>query len=106
RWETRRAKKVLLKFLMAAIANIGQTIGDTDDLVAVGLSFDKGDEVDVAVSRDGPSNTGSHENDTDEIAPPAATDMTHSYGDKLFEPRFVYRVRLFRRLRHRQEFRL
>jgi hypothetical protein len=91
---------------MPAIANVGQTIGDTDDLVAIGLSFDKGNKINVAVSGDGASNAGSYQDHTDEIASAAATDMTHSQGDKLFEPRFVDGVRLFRRFRHRQEFRL
>jgi hypothetical protein len=91
---------------MTAIPNVGQTIDDTDDLVAICLSFDKGNEVDVAVSRDGASNTGAHQDHTHKISSAAASDMTHSYGDKLFEARFIDRVRLFRRLRHRQQFRL
>ena len=95
RRKTRRVGKVLLKLLMPPIANVGQTIGDPYDFVAISLSFDKGDKIDVAVSRDGASNAGSHQDYTDKIASAAATDMTHSQGDKLFEPRFVDGVRLF-----------
>jgi hypothetical protein len=89
---------------MSAIADVGQTIGNTDDLVAVGLSFHERNEIDVAVSRDGAPNAGSHQDHTDEIAPAAATNVAQCHRDKLLEPRFVDRVRLFRRLRHCQEF--
>jgi hypothetical protein len=106
RRKTRRVGKVLLKLLMPPIANVGQTIGDPYDFVAISLSFDKGDKIDVAVSRNRASHAGSYEDHADEIASAAATHMTHSEADKLFEPRFVDGVRLFWRFRHRQEFRL
>jgi hypothetical protein len=104
RREARRVWKVLLKFLMPAIADVGQTIGNTDNLVAIGLSFHECDEIDVAVSRDGAPNAGSHQDHTDEVAPTAATNVAQGHCDKLFESRFVDRVRLFRRFRHCQEF--
>ena len=43
---------------MPAIPDVGQTIGDTDNFVAVGLSFYERNKIDVAVSRDGASNAG------------------------------------------------
>ena len=89
---------------MPPIADVSQTIGDTDDLVAVGLSFHECNEIDIAVSRDGAPNAGPHQDYTDEIAPAAATDVSQGHRDKLFESRFIDRVRLLRRLRHRQEF--
>jgi hypothetical protein len=72
--------------------------------MAIGLSFHQRNEIDVAVSRDGAPNAGPYEDHADEIAPAAATDVAQGYLDKLFESRFVDRVRLFGRLRHRQEF--
>jgi hypothetical protein len=89
---------------MSAIADVGQTIGDTDDLVAIGLSFHERNEIDVAVIRDGAANAGPYQDHTDQVAPTTATDVAQGHCDKLFESRFVDRVRLFRRLRHRQEF--
>jgi hypothetical protein len=55
RREARRVGEILLKLLMPTIPDVGQTIGDTDDLVAVSLSFHERNEIDVAVSRDGAS---------------------------------------------------
>jgi hypothetical protein len=60
---------------MPTIADVGQAIGDTDDFVAVGLSFHERNEIDVAVSRDGTPNAGPYEDHADEVAPAAATDM-------------------------------
>jgi len=97
---------VFLKLLMSAIADVRQTVGDTDDLMAIGLSFHERDEIDVAVGCNGSPNAGSHEDDAHEIATAASTDVAQCQCHKFFEPRFVDRVRLFRRLRHRQEFRL
>ena len=104
RWKAWRIGKVLFKLLVPTITDVGQTIGNTDDLVAVGLSFHERNEIDVAVSRDGTPNAGPHQDHTDEIAPAAATNVAQGHPDKLFESRFVDRVRLFRRLRDRQEF--
>jgi hypothetical protein len=67
--------EVFLKLLVPTIADVGQAIGDTDDLVAVGLSFHERNEIDVAVSGDGAPNTGPYEDHTDEVAPAAATDV-------------------------------
>jgi hypothetical protein len=75
RREAGRVGEVLLKLLMPAIPNVGQTIGDTDDFVAVGLSFHERNEIDVAVSRDGAPNAGPHQDHTDEIATAATTDV-------------------------------
>src|SRR4030065_568402 len=49
RGEARRIGEVLLKLEMPAIADIGQPIGNTDDLVAVSLSFHERGQNDVAV---------------------------------------------------------
>jgi hypothetical protein len=89
---------------MPAIADVDQTIGGTNDLVAVGLPFHECNEIDVAVSRDGAPNAGPNQDHTDEIAPAAATDVAQSHRDQLFESRFFDWVRLFRGFRHRQEF--
>jgi hypothetical protein len=97
-------EEILLKFLVPTIADVSQAIGDTDDLVAVGLSFHERNEIDVAVSRDGAPNAGSYEDHTDEVAPAAATDVAQGYRNKLLKPGFLDRVRLFRRFRHCQEF--
>jgi hypothetical protein len=96
--------EVFLKLLIASIADVGQAISDTDNLVAVRLSFHERNEIDVAVSRDGPPNARPHKDHTDEIAPTAATDVAQGDRHKLFESRFIDRVRLFRRFRHCQEF--
>src|SRR6266513_2913345 len=96
RREARRVWQVLLKLLMSAIADVGQTIGNTDNLMAIGLSFHERNEIDVAVSRDGAPNARSHQDHTDEVAPAAATNMAQGHCDKLFESRFVDLVRLFR----------
>jgi hypothetical protein len=98
--------EILIELLMPAIADVGQTIGDTDDLMAISLSLHERDEIDIAVSRDGASNAGPHQDHTDEIASPAATDVAQGQRYKFFESRFVDRIRLFRWLRHRQEFSL
>jgi hypothetical protein len=98
--------EILLELLMTAIADVGKTIGDTDDLVAIGLSFHERNEVNVAVSCDGAPNAGPHEDHAHEIAPAAATDVAQGQRHKFFESRFVDRIRLFRWLRHRQEFSL
>ena len=79
RREARRVGKILLKFLMSAIADVGQAIGNTDDFVAVGLSFHERNEVDVAVRRNRAPNAGPHQNHTDEIAPTAATDVAQGH---------------------------
>jgi len=104
RWEARRVGKILLKFLVPAIADVGEAVGNTDDLVAVGLSFYERNEVDVAVRRNRAPNAGPHQNDSDEISPAAATNVAQGHCDKLFEPRLFYRIRLFRRFWSRQEF--
>jgi hypothetical protein len=98
--------EILLKFLISAIADVSQAIGGTDNLVAIRLSFYQRNEIDVAMSRDGAPNAGPHEDRTDEVATTTATDVAQGHRHKLFKSRFVDRVRLFRRLRHRQEFRL
>jgi hypothetical protein len=104
RWEAWRVGEVFLKLLMPAIPDVGQTIGDTDDLVAISLTFHERNEIDVAVSRDGASNARPHQDHTDKIAPSAATDVPQGHRNQLFKSRFVDWVWLFRRLRHRQEF--
>jgi hypothetical protein len=70
------------------------------------LSFHQRNEINIAVRRDGAPNTGPDQDHTDEIASTATTDVAQRHRHELFETRFVDRVRLFRRLRHRQEFRL
>jgi hypothetical protein len=97
-------EEILFKLLMSAIADVGQTIGDTDDLMAIGLSFHERNEIDVAVRCDGAPNAGPHEDHAHEIASASATDVAQGNCHKLFVSRFVDRVRLFRRLRYRQEF--
>jgi hypothetical protein len=98
--------EVLFKLLISTIADVGQAIGDTDNLVAIRLSFHKRNEIDIAVRRDGAPNAGPHQDYTHEIASATTTDVAQRHRHKLFVSRFVDRVRLFRRLRHRQEFRL
>jgi hypothetical protein len=106
RWETWRAGEVLLKLLMSAISDVNQAIGNTDDFVTVGLSFDQGNEINIAVGGDGAANAGPYQDYTDKIPSATTTDMTHGDCDKLFKSRLIYRVRLFRRVWNRQEFRL
>src|SRR5262245_5918595 len=91
---------------MPSISDIGQTVSHTDNLVTIGLTFDKGNKIDVAVRRDGSSHAGSYQDHADKIASTTTTDMTHSYRDKLLKSRLFDWIWLFRRLRHRQEFRL
>jgi hypothetical protein len=91
---------------MSPIADVGQAVGDTDNLVAIRLSFHERNEIDIAVRRDGTPYAGPHQDHTHEIASATTTDVAQRHRHKLFESRFVDRVRLFRRLRDRQEFRL
>jgi len=104
RREPWRVREVLLKLLMPSISDVGQAIGNADDFVAVGLSFNKGNEIDIAVNCDGAPNAGSYQDHTDKIPSTTSTDMAHSDRDKLFKSRLIYWVRLLRRVRHRQEF--
>ena len=71
--------------------------------MAIGLSFHKRNQVDVAVSCNRAPNAGPHQNDSHKIASTAATDMAQGHCDELFESRFVDRVRLFRWFRYGQE---
>jgi hypothetical protein len=91
---------------MSAIPDVSQAIGHTDDFVAVGLSFDQGNEIDIAVGRDGAANAGSYQDHTDKIPSTTTSDMARGDCDKLLKSRFIYWVRLFRRVWNRQEFRL
>jgi hypothetical protein len=98
--------EVLFKLLISTIADVGQAVSDTDDLVPIRLSFHQRNEINIAVRRDGAPNAGPHQDHTHEIASATATDVAQRHRYKLFESRLIDRVRLFRRLRHRQELRL
>jgi hypothetical protein len=106
RRETWRVGEILLKLLMSTISDVSQAVGNTDDFVAVGLSFDQGNEINIAVGRDRAANAGSYQDYTDKIPSTTTTDMAHGDCDKLFKTRLIYWVRLFRRFWNRQEFRL
>src|SRR5690349_20953370 len=54
RGESKRVCKVLFDGVVSMVANIYQTVVDTEDFVTVGLSLNQGNQIDIAVERKGP----------------------------------------------------
>ena len=75
RGEPKRVGEVLFDGLVSMVANICQAVADTEDFVTVGLSLDEGDQVDIAVEREGFPSARSDEYDADKVTAPSAFDV-------------------------------
>jgi len=82
------------------IADIGESIADSENLMTLCFSLDEGEQIDIAMRCECAPRPGSDQEDADQVASSAALHMPDGHFNAVFKSWRRRTLRLFRRLRH------